>query len=185
MCGQCLRRRHRARPLPLHTPLSPDRRCQVGAALACRHCDRAFHTLCLADPALETSDLALSAGWTCPACSGSNAVRLPEPAAHGACMAQVATRLDPGCAAFAAAFAAARGQGLSLSMQIGCDAWIGRLGSGREAEVQVPPPREEGDASQLERMGLTPDWIIEVSRSRLFAPLAAPPPPLPGGACRT
>lgn len=48
---------------------------QVGAALACRHCDRGFHALCLAAPVLDVADLDPCADWHCPACSKANQAR--------------------------------------------------------------------------------------------------------------
>jgi len=47
---------------------------QVGAALQCHHCDRAFHALCLATPVLEVEDLEPGADWHCACCSKANTV---------------------------------------------------------------------------------------------------------------
>ena len=48
---------------------------EEGPALACDHCDRAFHSLCLQPPALTGADVP-DGHWDCPCCLETNTVRL-------------------------------------------------------------------------------------------------------------
>lgn len=90
---------------------------EVGAALRCGGCDRAFHSLCLAAPVLAAADLVPGSHWFCASCLVANQVLPPE---------------NP----------------------------------------------QQAEATRAERMGLTPDWIIEAGAYGVFG-LDRPTPAKP------
>jgi hypothetical protein len=138
-------------------------RClELGAELQCVSCDRLFHPLCLSYPAVSRAELP-GGVWTCPCCAEEQSVSSVRLLTSLACLR--------GCGARTLHIAHCTSSTLHIE-QLETE-WSG----GWLTCCACCPPRSalqakevgagggeagegEGGACEVERMGLTPDWVI-------------------------
>lgn len=166
----------------------------------CSHCERLLHPLCLQPPALFVDTMPSSA-WECPSCGEANTVRTAlcsdmHTIVVLSCLSQyMPAVLAHPCGTWLQPLRASQTSATrSGSLKCHCLFSVGKVQAGgplcapaattRTTATFVYCQAEDGSSEavdkeqQVERMGLTPDWIIQATAFKVFQ-LAPPTPEQP------